>query len=215
MTIRYTEVRNDKYWNGAADDIIARLKELGVQQGQVISIDGHNNGNKEAAILSAMWDDTIEGGGPLSIGYYSQNDTYAWSEFYANAAGYVYTVRPENLISITGSCNEDGRAVLYVFYYHSSADPLQQIKYCEARGAESWENAAKKLVSHFRNKGVKAGQIISIDAHSNGSDEDAIFHAFWNSSLPAYGNWTSSFLESGTAPGILTISGLPPTSDPA
>ena len=196
MTIRYTEVRNDKTWDGAADDIIEKLRELGVQQGQIISIDAHNNGYGEAAIMSAMWDDTVEGKGPLNIGYYVQNKNTAWEKLYANATSYVSTVRSENLISITGSCNEDDRAVLYVFYYHSSNGPVQKIQYCEARDF-TWmpENVAKELISDLRNKGVKAGQIISIDIHNNGAFQDTIFHAFWNSSLPPKGDLDIKFSQ--------------------
>ena len=40
----------------------------------------------------------------------------------------------------------------------------------------------------MKNSGAKAGQIISIDAHNNGNNEEAIFSAWWNRSLPSTGD---------------------------
>ena len=41
----------------------------------------------------------------------------------------------------------------------------------------SWNDAADGIISKLKNNGVKKGQIISIDAHNNGPDGDAIFSA--------------------------------------
>ena len=186
MTIRYVEVRSGS-WNGGADLMIQRLKSSGVQQGQLIWIDAHNNGLGLEAIFSAFWDDAIKGEGALDIAYHSQNADYSWSTFYAKASEFVANIHPKNLISMTASCNYDQYGVLYVFYYNRPiSTSYQYIRWCEAR-ANSWDEGAKQILFKMKQNGAKAGQVISIDAHNNGEEGDAIFSAWWNASLPVTG----------------------------
>jgi len=196
MTIRFVEARNDR-WDEAADGIIKKLSELKVEEGQVLTIDAHNSGDGTDARFSAFWDDTAIGKGPLNISYEAQRDDYnassdagprRWIRFYEKAAKTASTIRPEDLISITGSCNFGRKSVMYVFFNSNSpATTPQEIHYCEVQHDNSWDSAAKELISKMKNNGAKAGQVISIDAHSNGRRQDPIFHAFWNSSLPVAG----------------------------
>lgn len=58
MSIQYAEARGGT-WKEAADRIIARITYMGAKQGQVFSIDAHNNGPEEEAIFSALWDNSI------------------------------------------------------------------------------------------------------------------------------------------------------------
>merc|ERR1712203_784417 len=79
-------------WNGAADAIIARLKDHGVQRGQIVSIDAHNNGPDEPAIFSAHFSKSWQSRGALDIRYTAQNTAdYGWATFYNNAARGVDT----------------------------------------------------------------------------------------------------------------------------
>ena len=191
MGVRFIEVRSGD-WNLAADDVIQCLTSRGVQQNQLLWIDAHNNGPNEEAIMSAYWDHNIKGEGPLDISYYGQNNTFPWPDLYTNASIFVSNMHPKNLVSITASCNCNGKGVLYVFYYNTSCPTLpQNIRWCEAR-AGSWNKAAEKLNATMENSGAKAGQIVGIDAHNNSPDGDAIFSAWWNLSLPATGDQSNT-----------------------
>merc|ERR1719334_1250586 len=187
MTIRYVEVRRWA-WADAADELIRKLKEEGVKEGQILYIDAHiNDRGGSYPIFSAYWDDAIDGRGSLYIDYYAQNTNKPWERFYKDAADFVAWKRPEDIISITGSTNTNDKAVLYVFYYpNGSASSRQKIKYCESRNPR-WAECSHDIIANLKNNGAKAGQVISIDAHQNGPwAEKAIFHAFWNESLPPY-----------------------------
>jgi len=102
-------------WNGGADQIIASIKASGAQRGQIVGIDAHNNGPTQDAIFSAVLDLNAPGYGPIAdIGYYAQNTAgYGWATFYDIASVHATT----DVISFTASCNTDGRAVSYVFFY--------------------------------------------------------------------------------------------------
>ena len=117
--VDYTECR-DGSWNGAANGIIRKLKEAGVQRGQVISIDAHNNGPNEAAIFSAHYCKSLPGKGPLDIQYQCENTAdQGWVAFYQNAAKFAEqnTGDRSDLVAITASVNWHGQAVMYTFYY--------------------------------------------------------------------------------------------------
>ena len=161
------EDRHGGSWDGAAENIIHTLNSMCVQKGQLISIDAHNDGPNGEAIMSALWDDNVKGEGQLNMSYYKQNQNYEWSQFCSNAADFISNIDPKNNISITGSCNEKGRAVLYVFYHKGNTPTdTQNIRWCQVRGIH-WNDAAQKLVDEMKKNGAKAGQIISINAHNN------------------------------------------------
>ena len=121
--VDYTEFQDGRTgsWNGAANGIIRKLKEAGVQRGQVISIDAHNNGPNEAAIFSAHYCKSLPGKGPLDIQYKCENKGRAkkWDVFYQNAAKFAEqnTGDRSDLVAITASVNWHGQAVMYTFYY--------------------------------------------------------------------------------------------------
>ena len=94
---------------------------------------------------------------------------------------------------MTGSCNCSGYAVFYIFYYNNGMTcPRQNIRYRQIR-SNSWDDAAKQLDWELRTDGIKAGQIISIDAHNNDNDGQAMFSVFSNASLPALGELSLKF----------------------
>ena len=189
MMIRYMETRGGT-WRAGAIAICDKLKAAGVKKRQIVWIDAHNNDNDGAAIFSAFWDDNIKSDEPLEIAFEEQNENYPWNQFYRNAAYKISTLRPESIISMTGSCNCHGRTVFFVFYYNNALTvERQDIHYTEARG-DTWEKAAQRIISNLHNEGAKRGQIIGIDAHNNKPNGDAIFSAFWNSSLQPLGDLT-------------------------
>jgi len=184
-------------WNGAANGIIQKLKEAGVKRGQIVSIDAHNNGNNADAIFSAHFARSFASKGDLDIKYTAQNTNYGWATFYNKAATEVDTT---DLISITGSCNSGGNAVLYVFSYAPAAQNnvvAKKLDWVESR-AGSWNGAAAGIISKLKNSGAQRGQIVSIDAHNNSPDGDAIFSAFYDAGLPGYGALNIDFKAQNT-----------------
>ena len=51
----YTEIRNGDSWQGACEDMVNAINDLGFHPGQIYSIDVHNNGPDEDCIISAHW----------------------------------------------------------------------------------------------------------------------------------------------------------------
>jgi len=190
MTIRYVEHRTHS-WNGCADGIISKLQEKGVKKGQLLWIDAHNNGPDSEAIMSAFWDDAVKGEEtPLSISYHVKNDHDNWYEFYENASQFLATLPPENVISVTTSCNYGGRAIMFVFYHECqklSGNDRQKIWFSHETSF-SYETAANKVIAKMINDGAKAGQIIAIDVHNNDNRGDARFCAFFNRGLSSRGD---------------------------
>lgn len=182
----WVEVRAGS-WNGAADQIISKLKYAGVKRGQIVSIDAHNNGPDADAIFSAHFARDWQSQGDLDITYTAQNTAdYGWATFYSRAVAYADVT---DIISITSSCNEHGRGVQYVFSYAphaTNAVVSSTVSWVESR-AGSWNGAANGVISKLEAAGVQRGQVIWIDAHNNGPDGDAIFSAFYDKSLPGYG----------------------------
>jgi len=185
--LEWVEARADS-WNAAADAIIQKLKDKGVARGQIRAIDAHNNGPKGDAIFSAHYSFDLPSVGPLDVRYSAQNSSkYGWATFYnnANAAQREHT-NVEDIISITGSCNSGNKAVTYVFYYPPTAHAPKPLQWVEAR-AGSWNAAANTIINKLKEMGVARGQIVSIDAHNNDPDDDAIFSAHYCLDLPSNG----------------------------
>lgn len=141
--------------------------------------------------MSAFWDDAIEGEkGTLSVSYDVKNGHGSWYEFYENASQCLAILPPENVISVTSSCNYGGRAVLFVFYYDCkklSGNDRQKIWFSH-ESSFAYETAANKVIAKMINDGAKAGQIIAIDVHNNNNAGDARFCAFFNRGLPSNGD---------------------------
>lgn len=179
-------------WAGAADYLIGQIAAKGVKKGQILWIDAQcGGGTISYCYLVAYWDDgfkTSEGVG--TIKYNLQNTVSSWESFYKNAADLVKFLQPKNVISITGSVSVFPITALFVFYYEDSpAEQMQDIRYCSVRGS-TWEGAATNIIDELESNGAKAGQLIAIDGHNNSKEDQAIYAAFWNNSLPALGDLT-------------------------
>jgi hypothetical protein len=116
QTLTWVEAR-ENYWSDAAKSIIKKIRDSGAKRGQVVGIDAHNNGCSDTAIMSAVLDLNAPGYGDLDIDYQWQNRYYSWNTFYNTAAKQAKTYANNSVISFTSSCNENGRAVSFVFYY--------------------------------------------------------------------------------------------------
>ena len=114
--LRYVESRSGS-WNGAADGVIGALVANGAKQGQLLSVDAHNNGEGGDAIFSAFWDPSLPSTGPLAIGYKGFNAKYGWPTFYDYVVAECNKMNRKDLVSITGSINCSDSSVMYVFYY--------------------------------------------------------------------------------------------------
>jgi len=191
-SVEWVEVRSSS-WNAAADKIIHRLQAEGVRRGQIISIDAHNTGPNDDAIFSAHFVRSWPDNGPLDITYHVQDEAYGWGTFYAGAAS---RVDETDIISITGSSYGNDRAVLYSFGYAPPAGNARvgQLKFVESRKG-GWDRAAQDVIAQLKAAGVQRGQVVSIDAHNNGPTSDAIFVAFYDLSLPAFGELSISSHE--------------------
>ena len=115
-SVDYVECRAGS-WNGAADGIIAKLQECDVSNGQVLSIDAHNNGEGEDAIFSAHYSKDLPSTGPLSVAYKAHNGSSAWATFYQQCCSEANTMKRSAFISITASINTPDTSVMYLFYY--------------------------------------------------------------------------------------------------
>jgi hypothetical protein len=50
-----------------------------------------------------------------------------------------------------------------------------------------WDGAANGIIQKLKSNEVKKGQVLSIDAHNEGPDGDAIFSAHYSKDLPDMG----------------------------
>jgi len=110
--ITWVESRSGS-WNGAAIDIIAKIKATGAKRGQVLGIDAHNNGCSHEAMFSAYLDLTAPGYGDLDIKFVSVGGSASWESYYNQALAAVNT----DTITYTASCNSGGEVAGYVFTY--------------------------------------------------------------------------------------------------
>lgn len=175
-------------WDSAANGVIAKLKAAGVKRGQVVNIDAHNNGPDGDAIFSAHYSLSYPSLGDLSIEYTRENTaSQGWAGFYDHACAEA-SKDTTDLISITSSINEAGRAVTYVFKYaRSAAFPVEHhVSWRESR-AGSWNGAADGIIQKIKASGAQRGQVLGIDAHNNGPTGAAIFSATLDMSAPGFG----------------------------
>jgi endonuclease/exonuclease/phosphatase family metal-dependent hydrolase len=189
-SVQYVECRA-RSWKDAADGLIGKLMTGLVKAGQIIAIDAHNNEPDGDAIVSAFYSTSLPDQGTLQIAYeYNESTTMSWDQLYsladAQAGG-------KHVISITGSCNSNRGKILFVFFYVAKeAAHTVAIQHVEARG-NSWNGAAAGIVRALAEKGIKSGQVLCVDAHNEGPDEDAIFSAHYSTELPPTGDFTLSF----------------------
>lgn len=83
---------------------------------------------------------------------------------------------------------------------------VDDFSWVEAR-ASSWNGAANLIIKKLKGLGVKRGQIISIDAHSDRppSEGDAIFSAHYNLAYPSNGDLDITYHAQNTADNWATL----------
>jgi hypothetical protein len=116
----HLEVRNADSWVGACDALVAQLKELGFCAGQIYSIDVHNNGPDDDAIISAHYH-----GQPLGavdntchVEYEIKNDSSSWTDHYTWCDERVAAARADGkkIIGVSHSISMDNNGVSVVWY---------------------------------------------------------------------------------------------------
>jgi len=107
-------------WNGAADDLVAALTRARVEHGHIISVSACNLNPQASAEFQCHFDRTRPGGGqPGQVSYKCFNHEASFSAMHhqIGVAG-----SGKKVISVTGSSNENGRSVLYIFYWDPASD---------------------------------------------------------------------------------------------
>mmetsp|Transcript_12797 Transcript_12797/g.40885 ORF Transcript_12797/g.40885 Transcript_12797/m.40885 type:complete len:583 (-) Transcript_12797:114-1862(-) len=155
-------------WNGAATGVLVALQEAGVERGQLLGIDAHNEGPDAAAVFTAHFCRGLQGYGRLALTMEcSANEDAA----YEDAAWPLLERRiaeqstGRELVSTTGSSNCHGRVVMYAFW-HVLDDPLELLIVETAPG--TWRAAAGKLAARLGALGVGREQVVTVDAHNTG-----------------------------------------------
>jgi len=107
-------------WLSAAQMISQQLGNVASTQ-KVLAIDAHNSSPTAAARFVAFFDAHLAAP-PGRIGFVHQNATYGWDQFYRRAMDFAdFGLQT---ISITGSNNENGKAVMFVWYYEEVGKPV-------------------------------------------------------------------------------------------
>merc|ERR1712189_22216 len=118
----YLEVRNADSWQGACEDLVAQLSDLGFHAGQIYAIDVHNNGPDEDAIISAHWHSDPVGcdDNKCHIDFEILNDNDDWNAHYDWADERVKELRGDGkrIIGLTHTINTDNRGVTVLWYEH-------------------------------------------------------------------------------------------------
>ncbi|CAE7281350.1 Hmox2 [Symbiodinium sp. KB8] len=178
----HVEMANDA-WEEAAKELLRKLVDAGVQQGQVLSIDAHNKGWNSAAVLLAVVRRSRPGRGPLELSCQVRRDggwelLYRWAD--QAAVG-------KQVVSVTGCSSGPGSCGLALLLFLAEPRPEMSAVDHVASAAGSWNGAADELLQLLQNRGMQQGQLLSIDAHNTEPDSHARFSAHFSSSLPGCG----------------------------
>ncbi|CAK9081734.1 unnamed protein product [Durusdinium trenchii] len=178
----YVEVErpSDQSWDAAADELLQKLHEAGVQKGQVLSIDAHTGDLISPAILLAVFKRNLPGRGPLSLSWQMRrgrdwNELYSWAD---------QITAEKEVVATTGSSDCEG-LMLMIFLEDDRPSPIIVNHVTAAGGGWNW--AAEELLASLQRHGVQQGQLISLDAHNLSPTDPAMFSAQYSSSLPGYG----------------------------
>lgn len=173
-------------WNAAAEALAARLSELQVERGQIITIDAHNRGFDQPCVLSAHYRPAASapGGGPLRLAW-KLRETNASSWDYVG--GWAHAVAEgKDILSCTGASGtlaSNALGLSMMIFYHSLADE----KATEEPAADSvpmelvtsswgsWNGAADRIVAELIQAKVERGHIINISACNMNPDANAEF----------------------------------------
>jgi len=117
----FLEVRADT-WQGACEEMVNKLKDLGFCAGQIYAVDVHNNGPDEEAIVSAHWH-----GEPLGceantchLEFEMLNDQEPWDTHYQWVDDRVNELKgsQKRIVAVSHSVNADNHGVTVLFYEH-------------------------------------------------------------------------------------------------
>mmetsp|Transcript_32596 Transcript_32596/g.96988 ORF Transcript_32596/g.96988 Transcript_32596/m.96988 type:complete len:592 (-) Transcript_32596:103-1878(-) len=164
-------------WNDAAIDVLVALHEAGVERGQLLGIDAHNERPDAAAVFAAHFCRGLQGYGRLALSMESCADEdaqwplredewplleFKWPELERRIAE---RSAGRELVSTTGSSSCEGGIIMYAFW-HVLDDPLELLIVETAPG--TWRAAAGKLAARLGALGVGREQVVTVDAHNTG-----------------------------------------------
>merc|ERR1712062_821216 len=118
----YLEVRHAGSWNGACQDIVAKLKQYGFYKGQIWGVDAHVNDPNGDAIISVHW--SGQPSGPYNnqayLDYEMLNDNNSWDQHYKWGDNRADELRRagKRIISLTHSNNCSDRGVSIIWFEH-------------------------------------------------------------------------------------------------
>jgi len=173
-------------WAEAADGVIQRLEDKGVDRGQVLGIDAHTGNAEEEAIISAHYCTQIPSRGPLGLRFKRmepETEEFKWAPLYERACAHM---KGRFFISNTASCSCKGSGVVICFYY---AEPtkLDQVEVVASR-AYSWQSAGQGLAQELEKAGVQSGQLLWVDAHNHPKQSSTILlTAYYSPAIPGKG----------------------------
>lgn len=162
-------------WNGAGFSLLSALLEAGVERGQLLGIDAHNDNPDAPATFTAHICKGLPGYGPLALAMdCSANEADTDWAILEGRVAEQSTGR--DLVLTTGSSNCDGRVVLYCFWHV----PDDHLEFCIVETAPgTWRAAAEALVSRLCELNVSRSEIVSIDAHNKGFGQPCVLSAHY------------------------------------
>jgi hypothetical protein len=158
------------------------LQEHGVERGQLLGIDAHNEHPDEDAVFTAHFSRGLRGYGRLALTCEcSANERADWTTLHDRAAD---ESAGRELVSLTGSSNCDGKTVTFTFW-HVPIDPLE---FCIVETAPgTWQAAAEALAARLSELQVERDQIVTIDAHNKGLHHPCVLSAHYRTVASAPG----------------------------
>lgn len=138
-------------------------------------------------MLSAHFDRSRPGGGPLEVAYELRRGA-RWPDLGRWAA---QAAAGRRVLAITGASTSERRpdSLCALLFYEQGQEEQTggAVEYVEVQPTGSWDGAAEAIMARLHALAVERGQLLSIDAHNDGPDEGALFSAYYCRALPGRG----------------------------
>ena len=102
-------------WNGAATGLLVKLQDLGVQRGQLLAIDAHNDEPYGPVAFVAFYSRGLQGCGHLALAFSCSNDEMSdWGTLERDVAG---ESAGRKLVAVTGSPTKGGHCAMCALFH--------------------------------------------------------------------------------------------------